>query len=187
MNYLQKFFGHLHTINKHRFLVAKHCAKAGILGQGLRHDLSKYSLTEFLPGVKYYVGDRSPNEGERNDLGLSYAWIHHKGRNKHHYEYWNDINMETKNYESVEMPYNYVVEMFCDRMAASKVYRKKNYKDDDALKYFLGGGARYKMHPKTSEQLLTLLETLANEGEKKAFALAKKEIKNYKKAKRKKK
>lgn len=184
MNNLQKFFGHLHTINKHRFLVAKHCAKAGILGQGLRHDLSKYSPTEFWPGVKYFVGDRSPNEGERIDLGCSYAWIHHKGRNKHHYEYWIDINMETKSYESVDMPYNYVVEMFCDRMAASKVYRKKAYKDDDALKYFMRGGARFKMHPNTSANLQMLLEILAEHGEKTAFAYAKKEIKKYKKAKK---
>ena len=96
MNTIKKLFGHFHTITHHRHKVISNCARAGILGQGLRHDLSKYSLTEFIPGVKYYTGTRSPNEGERRDIGYSKAWMHHKGRNKHHYEYWQDINRETK-------------------------------------------------------------------------------------------
>ena len=53
---LKGFFGHLRTINRHRHKVIAHCAKAGILWQGLRHDLSKYSPTEFIPGVKYFQG-----------------------------------------------------------------------------------------------------------------------------------
>ena len=65
MNFFQKLTGHFSTITRHRHKVIAHCAKAGILWQGLRHDLSKYTPTEFIPGVKYYMGDRSPNEGER--------------------------------------------------------------------------------------------------------------------------
>ena len=185
MNTFKKFFGHLHTINKHKVLVFRHCFRAGICFQGIKHDLSKYSLTEFVPGVKYYTGTHSPNEGERKDLGYSLAWIHHKGRNKHHFEYWNDINIVTKKYESVAMPYNYVVEMFCDRVAASKVYRKDLYRDDDALNYFMQGSGRKKMHEQTREELQTLLEMLAHEGEKKTFAYAKRELKKYKKRRRK--
>ena len=85
---LKGFFGHLRTINRHRHKVIAHCAKAGILWQGLRHDLSKYSPTEFIPGVKYFQGTRSPNEAERELNGYSLAWMHHKGRNRHHFEYW---------------------------------------------------------------------------------------------------
>ena len=47
MNGFQKFWGHLSTITRHRHKVIAHCARAGILWQGLRHDLSKYSPTEF--------------------------------------------------------------------------------------------------------------------------------------------
>ncbi|MBR5896772.1 MAG: catalase, partial [Lachnospiraceae bacterium] len=76
-------------------MVRRHCFKVGLYWQGLIHDLSKYSYTEFSAGVKYYQGVRSPNVAERNINGYSKAWIHHKGRNKHHYEYWTDYSIET--------------------------------------------------------------------------------------------
>ena len=49
----------------------KYCFKAGLYKQGLLHDLSKYAPIEFLPGVKYYQGTRSPNEIERLEKGYS--------------------------------------------------------------------------------------------------------------------
>ena len=58
---MNKLIGHFRTITKHRHAVIRNCRRAGILWQGLRHDLSKYSPTEFIPGVKYYVGTHSPN------------------------------------------------------------------------------------------------------------------------------
>ena len=114
---------HLIIITKHRHRVIANCARAGILWQGLRHDLSKYSPTEFIPGAKFYQGTRSPNERERELYGASRAWMHHKGRNRHHYEYWNDYNPKTKSIENVEMPTRFLIEMFCDRVAASKKRR----------------------------------------------------------------
>ena len=77
---------HFITITHHRHKVIAHCFKAGIGFQGLFHDLSKYTFTEFRPGAKYYQGTRSPNEKERELFGYSLARIHHKGRNKHHFE-----------------------------------------------------------------------------------------------------
>ena len=83
---------HFHTITEHKIMVARHCFKVGMYWQGLTHDLSKYSPSEFWQGVKYYQGYRSPNNAEREDKGYSAAWLHHKGRNKHHYEYWIDYS-----------------------------------------------------------------------------------------------
>ena len=120
------FFGHLITVTRHRNRVMKHCFKVGLYSQGLRHDLSKFSPSEFLAGVKYYQGTRSPNARERELFGFSRAWMHHKGRNKHHFEYWSDVG-KSGLYEPVEMPINYVAEMFCDRVAASEIYKGKNY------------------------------------------------------------
>ena len=104
-------------------MVIKHCWYAGIFLQGLKHDLSKYTPTEFIPGVKYYQGNRSPNEGEREDYGYSKAWMHHKGRNRHHFEYWTDYDTKTRLLTPIKMPLKYVKEMFCDRVAASKFYQ----------------------------------------------------------------
>ena len=122
-------WGHFKTITRHRHQVIKHCKKAGILWQGLFHDLSKYSPSEFIVGAKFYQGTRSPNEMERKVFGYSRAWMHHKGRNKHHFEYWTDYNPETRMYGPVKMPIRYVKEMFCDRVAASKIYQGENYKN----------------------------------------------------------
>ena len=184
MNALKRFFGHLHTVTRHRHIVIKNCARAGIFWQGLKHDLSKYSPTEFVPGVKYYTGDRSPNEGERRDIGYSKAWIHHKGRNKHHYEYWQDIDLGTKSYKYYPMPYRYLAEMFCDRIAASKVYRGKEYKDNDPLNYFNRGHAKAMMDSETARDLEELLSMLAEKGEKQTFKYLKQEIKRRKKDER---
>ena len=109
---LRNFFGHLSTITHHRHLVMRHCFKAGIFWQGCLHDLSKYSPKEFFAGVRYFQGNRSPNEGERAAKGYSLAWIHHKGRNPHHFEYWMDYNPGTHIMAPVKMPLRYVIEMF---------------------------------------------------------------------------
>ncbi len=160
---------HFITITKHRHQVIRNCAKAGILRQGLFHDLSKYSPTEFLAGIKFYQGDKSPNEGEREAYGYSKAWMHHKGRNKHHFEYWTDYSKQEKRLAPVKMPMKYVIEMFCDRVAASKVYRGKNYTDNHPLEYFQNGKPRRMIHPETSELLESLLVMLSQKGEKETF------------------
>lgn len=108
---MNKFWGHLKTITHHRHLVMRGCFRMGLIWQGLTHDLSKYSPTEFLAGVRYYQGDRSPNTAEREANGYSLAWMHHKGRNRHHFEYWTDLSPKTRTYEPVDMPVRYLCEM----------------------------------------------------------------------------
>lgn len=167
---MNKAWQHFKTITRHRHQVIRHCFKAGIFWQGLRHDLSKYSPEEFFVGAKFYQGTRSPNEGEREAYGYSKAWMHHKGRNKHHYEYWNDYNPVTKRVEPVEMPKRYVIEMVCDRMAASKIYMKDGYTDRSPLEYYLKGKEIKPIHPNTAKLLEEILRMLAEEGEEKTFA-----------------
>ena len=165
------FWGHLSTITRHRHAVIRHCRKAGIFWQGLRHDLSKYSPTEFWQGVRYYEdGKRSPNEAEREAYGYSLAWMHHKGRNRHHFEYWIDVDPVEKIYKPVKMPLRFLAEMFCDRVAASKIYRGEKYRDSDPLDYFLSRKPTRSIHPETSDMLEKLLRMLAEQGEEAAFA-----------------
>ena len=171
---------HFVTITRHRHVVIKHCFKAGIFWQGLRHDLSKYTPTEFVPGMKYYTGTRSPNEGERELYGYSLAWIHHKGRNKHHFEYWTDYNPVSKVVEPVKMPVRYVAEMFCDRVAAGKIYKEKNYNDQSPIEYFLSGKGRRVIHPETSQLLEDLLVMLSEKGEEETFKYIKKLVRDDK-------
>lgn len=170
--------GHFRTITRHRHKVLQHCIKAGIPWRGMVHDLSKFSPAEFIPGAKYYQGNRSPNERERELFGHSAAWMHHKGRNLHHYEYWNDFNPSTRKLLPVKMPPVYVIEMFCDRVAASKIYKGADYNDRCPLEYFNRGNARPFMHPETADFLEKLLTMLAEDGEKPTFAYIKSYIKS---------
>ena len=169
MNRFKRFFGHLKTIMRHRYTVVYHSFKAGVLRTGIFHDLSKYSPSEFWTGVKYFAGNRSPNELEREDFGYSVAWLHHKGRNKHHFEYWTDYNPIEKKVMPVKMPIIYVKEMFCDRVAASKIYQGKNYTENHPIEYFLRGKDRRFIHPETSSLIENLLRMLSEKGEKETF------------------
>lgn len=181
---LHNFNGHLHTVNSHRRLVRKYCFKLGLYRQGMMHDLSKYSPSEFIPGVKYYQdGHRSPNNAQREDEGVSKAWLHHKGRNKHHFEYWIDYDVDGNNtiLAGMKMPVKYVAEMFCDRVAASRIYNKDKYKDSDPLDYYIKGLGHYIMHPETDELLHNLLKMLADKGEEYTFAYIKANVLKKKK------
>lgn len=108
-----KIWKHFCTITHHKYLVMKNCFKVGLYRQGLLHDMSKYSPAEFWVGCRYFQGNRSPNNAEREEKGYSSAWLHHKGRNKHHYEYWIDYGLEGEPMlTGMKMPKKYVVEMF---------------------------------------------------------------------------
>ena len=174
---------HFKTITKHRHMVIRHCKKAGIFWQGLRHDLSKYTPIEFRPGMLYYQGTRSPNEKERELFGYSGAWLHHKGRNRHHFEYWTDYDPVTKHLQPIKMPTRYLVEMVCDRIAASKIYMADQYTDHHPLDYFMRGKPTRMIHPETSDALESLLTMLAEQGEDATFAYIRRMLREEKRKK----
>ncbi len=168
--YINNAKKHLSVINRHKALVMKYCFKAGLFKQGLLHDLSKYTPSEFLVGVKYFQGDRSPNSAERQEKGYSSAWLHHKGRTRHHFEYWIDNKPDgDRKMTGMKMPEKYVVEMFCDRIAACRVYNGEAYTDADPYNYYLRSRHYYMMNPETERLLRRLLIILKDYGEETAF------------------
>ena len=176
-----KAFQHFKTITRHRHEVIRNCKRAGIFWQGLRHDLSKYSPTEFLQGAKYWQGTRSPNDREREVKGYSDAWMHHKGRNRHHFEYWTDYSPIDKVVRPVEMPLRYVAEMFCDRVAASRVYLGDAYTDAAAWNYYVNSKDRILIHPETGAEIEEMLRVLKDEGEEAAFAYVRRRLREERK------
>lgn len=176
------FWAHLKTINHHRFLVCKYCFRLGLYRQGLMHDLSKYSPREFWVGAKYFQGDRSPNDAERRAKGYSSSWLHHKGRNRHHFEYWTDYALSGEGIVGVKMPKKYVAEMFCDRLAASHVYRGANFRNGDPYVFYEQGlKRRLLMAPETSALLESMLAKLRDEGEDAAFEYIRRDVLGKKK------
>ena len=174
---------HYKTIRHHKMLVMKNCFRCGLYWQGLTHDVSKLAPVEFWAGAKYWQGTCSPNNAQRQAEGYSAAWLHHKGRNKHHLEYWIDYTAEGDHaMGGMKMPLNYVCEMLCDRVAASRIYLGRDYTDAAPLAYFERGHAALMMTPQTAETLARFLRMLAQEGEQKTLRA----LKAWQKAERKK-
>jgi hypothetical protein len=158
------FWRHFLTVCKHKREVFKECKACGIWWQGLVHDLSKFSPAEFMPAAKYFQGDRSPIEAEKEDIGYSNSWLHHKGRNKHHWEYWCDYNDDTGEVIPYKIPYRYVVEMICDWIGAGKVYSKEKWTQEEPLRYYKKVRPGRHFHPETEELILKFLYCINEHG-----------------------
>ena len=170
-----KWLQHLKTITQHKIKVTWLCFRCHLFKQGLLHDLSKYSYIELKTGFKYYQGYRSPIDAEKEEKGYSLGWLHHKGRNKHHWEYWLDFGKD--GIYPCQMPVNYVIEMFCDRVAASMIYQKEKYTDSSALDYYIQGRDKILIHPNTDALIFSLLTYLSKNGLDKTIEYIKKELK----------
>ena len=180
-NFFQRFFGHLGTVLTHKKHVRRACFKMGLYRQGLFHDMRKFSLVEFPISVKYYSGRLSPNAVDRKVNGYSSAWLHHKGRNKHHFEYWIDYSASSDEYAfGCKMPLRFVAEMVADRYAACVSYNKDEYKQGDAWNYYSRARDKIIMHEDTKAVLEKALMTMRDEGEEAAFAFMKKMLQKTK-------
>ncbi len=150
---------HFKTIFKHKIVVFKECKACGIWWQGLTHDLSKFGLTEFEESAKYFQGNRSPIEASKEVNGYSAAWLHHKGHNPHHWEYWTDFG-ENGEVIPIKIPFKYVVEMVCDWIGAGQVYEKEQWTQHSPLAYFQKvRNGRY-FHPKTEGLIMKFLTSI---------------------------
>ena len=168
---IRSFFGHLGVVIRHKHRVFVNCIRCGIPFRGLVHDLSKFSPTEFFESVRYFNGKRSPIGICRRETGMSYAWLHHKGRNKHHIEYWLDPECEV----TPAMPYKYAVECICDKLAATRTYLGRDYTDDKPLWHWEKYGSKVDGNPKTMAFLTAVFEDVRDMGE--AHVLSKKYMK----------
>jgi hypothetical protein len=178
---LKNAIGHFKTITYHKYMVAKMCFRVGLYRQGLMHDMSKYMPTEFINGVRYYAqGKRSPNNVEREQKGYSEAWVHHKGRNKHHFEYWldYDVDRSVKHLVGAKIPKKYMIEMFCDRVCAGKVYNGDQFRPEDVWTYYKNGIGQYLLHPASRKYLERLMKMYAVKGETYTIHYIRKDLKN---------
>ena len=152
---------HFNLVTHHKWVVFKLCCKVGEPWRGFMHDISKYSPTEFNESVKYYVGTHSPIIEAKKDKGYSAAWLHHKGRNKHHPEYWVD---NTAPNQTPIIPYQYAVEMVCDKIAAGIIYEGKKWTKEYELEYWKKEKNDIVMNENIKEFITAILEELAKNG-----------------------
>ncbi len=170
---IKNIFKHIKIILTHKYYVFIYACKAGIPFRGLIHDMSKFSPTEFFESVKFYQGNKSPIEAAKRKCGYSKAWLHHKGRNKHHWQYWYDTLTKDK---TPVIPYKYTVEMICDTLAAGKTYQKKNWDKSYQLKYWEKEQKNVHMHESIQNVLTEVYTQVSEYGLNKT--LNKKNLKN---------
>ena len=168
---------HFKTVCKHKAVVYNECKACGIKWQGIIHDLSKFSHTEFAPSAKYFQGNRSPIEAEKEALGYSDAWLHHKAHNKHHWEYWCDYNNDTGEVFPHRIPKKYVVEMLCDWIGAGKIYSKGKWTQAEPLNYYNKVRAGRHFHPETETVIVRFLELIRDDGLEQFHGIAKQWLK----------
>ena len=141
----KKIWLHFNTICRHKYWVMHYCHKCGITKRGLLHDLSKFSPTEFWTNVKYVVPGKSPIDVQKENIGFSMAWQHHKGHNPHHYEFWMD-KFDDGCYVT-RMPFKYAVEMLCDNLAAGRAYQGKKFSYESEWNWWKKQRTIRNMHP----------------------------------------
>lgn len=162
---LKNIFLHFKKICVHKYWVGYYCFKAGLYWQGIIHDLSKFSPIEFWESVKYYQGTSSPIDVSKKVNDYSKAWFHHRGRNLHHYEYWQD-NFD-KGGNPVMMPQKYAFEMFCDYIGAARTYQGKDFSFKNELEWWNKKKSNgIAMHPQTKEFIDEMMHACARHGEK---------------------
>lgn len=163
--YKEKLKGHTKTVIDHKKEVYKCMKDCGHPIQGLLHDMSKFSPIEFFESVKYFTGTRSPIENAKEVKGYSDAWLHHKGKNKHHSQYWIDNSWGKTTPQ--EIPWKYLLELICDGIGAGKVYSKnrgETWSQETPLKYWYDRDQTSYYHPNTRKKLEWYYSQIATYG-----------------------
>lgn len=158
---MSKYWRHLKTITKHKWYVMLACFKTGLYWQGIAHDLSKYSFTEFFSSAKYFQGDKSPVDAEKIQTGYSLAWQNHKGKNKHHWQYWTDF--ENGELIVIKMPPKYLAEMLCDWVGAGKAYNKGNWTIETFKAWYKHDKDNMVLHTLTRSYIELLMDNVKTE------------------------
>ncbi len=172
MTWFERACRHFALITNHKWLVFLYCAYAGYPWRGFMHDWSKYSPSEFFGSIKYFNGRRSPVGLCREIEGYSFAWLHHKGRNKHHFEFWTDVvdvNGNTApNYGqwyALPMPFEYALESICDTIAASRAYNGRKFSYDVLYRWWEHRQrVPINMHPETKRFADAMYEAMRADG-----------------------
>lgn len=173
---MKKYFKYFITICKHKWFVFKECFACGIVWQGIVHDMSKFGKTEFFSSAKHFCGNKSPHYGDAAENGYSLAWLHHKGHNKHHWEFWTDFNEKDGSIKVNKIPYKYVVEMVCDWVGAGKVYSKDKWTNSSPIEYYYKVRKGRHFKKKTETLIVHFLRVIENKGLEEFHKQAKNEL-----------
>lgn len=161
---------YLRYILRHKYFVFIECCKLGIPWQGMIHDLSKFSPAEWTAYVHKFFGGPWPKaleiHGDRRnsiswfqenvDSAFDRAWQHHQDHNPHHWEHWSitgGVIVDGNSiHEGIQIPHNYILEMFADWTAMSKAKGEPNCR-----KWYQQNRSSIVLHPASRQTLETMI------------------------------
>lgn len=159
---MKNIIGHLKTVITHKYFVGRYCFMCGRYWQGLTHDMSKFYLVEFIESCRYFTGTYSPIDKCKQENGVSVAWLHHRGHNRHHWEMWVD-NFE-KGMTPIKMPFRYLIEMVCDFLGAGRVYNGEKFTMQSEWEWWTNKRKVAVLHPDTRLMVDILFGLMLKDG-----------------------
>lgn len=155
--YTNYIINHIENVKKAYFWLRDHSLiEENILDQLNLHDSSKYSDEEFQAYDDYFYGKQTKEVKEK----FNYAWLHHIHNNPHHWQHWVLINDEDGTI-GLEMPEEYVIEMFVDHWSFSwksgNLTEIKDWYDSHKKKMILHEKTR-KLYEEILDKVLKLLK-----------------------------
>lgn len=131
---MKKHWQYLCYVLRHKWFVFMECCTLGIPWLGIVHDLSKFLPSEFFPYADHFYGRRIGRQRDSTgyykpvdtgDPQFDLAWHLHAKRNRHHWQWWIQINDEDPTMV-MEMPGRYRKEMLADWIGAGKAQGKSD-------------------------------------------------------------
>lgn len=161
---IRKYWAHFEYTMRHKWFVFIECCKMGIPVQGIFHDMSKFTIKEFVPYALFFFDENGKKiDGIRDKTGaynplatgnssFESAWFWHQARNKHHWQYWISLG-DHCSYSAIEIPRKYVLEMIADWRGAGMAQSTPN-----VLKWYESSKDKMVLHIETRKMIEQILE-----------------------------
>lgn len=118
---MRRYISYIRYLVLHKWFVLVEGRRLGVpLWRLLMHDLSKLLPGEFLPYARHFYNPDGSKRGKFADPAFDIAWLKHKSRNRHHWEWW--VYWENGEPVAIPMPEQVMLEMVADWRAVSRFY-----------------------------------------------------------------
>ena len=130
---------------RHKWHVFWEAIKLGIPWLGLIHDWDKFLPSIWLPYVRHYFNsDGSVKEPFQKGDFFDYAWLAHRRRAQHHWQWW-VLFRDDGTIRTLPMPKKYRREMLADWLGTALAHGR------DVLAWYAENKNKLSLHPETRE------------------------------------
>jgi len=155
------YIKYLKYVVVHKFWVGYACFKAGLFWRGIKHDLSKFLPSEYIPYARFFNGKINRNRDktgyykptDTGDLAFDFAWLKHQKRSDHHWQWW-ILPEDEGGLKILEMSEPAVVEMLCDWWGAGKAQKATS----TTKEWFEINSHKMQLHPETKKLIEIYLD-----------------------------